>query len=115
MRIAAGILMVAFGLFLFTVMVSSVPHYNVDFYGLGFSLLLLIPTLFILTAGVFCLERKYWKLCYASALVTLVIMIVWLISHAADSVGLAWVFSAVGTLPIVFISLMKKEWQETQV
>jgi len=114
MRQAAGILMVASGMFLFVVMVSSVPHYNVDSYGLGFNLLLLIPTLFILAAGVFCLTRKYWKVCYASALVTLVIMLVWLISNAADSIGLAWVVSVVGTLPIVFVTLGKKEWQEIQ-
>ena len=114
MRKAAGILMVAFGLFLFIVMVSDVRHYDVDVYGLVFSLLLLIPTVFILTAGVFCLTRKYWKVCYASALVTLVIMIVWLTSHAADSISLAWVVSVVGTLPIIFVSLTKKEWQEIQ-
>ena len=114
MRQAAGILMVASGMFLFIVMVSSVPHYNIDFYGLGFNLLLLIPILFILAAGVFCLTRKYWKVCYASALVTLVIMLVWLISNAANSIGLAWVVSVVGTLPIIFVTLTKKEWQEIQ-
>jgi len=114
MRKAAGILMVAFGMFLFVIMVSSVPHYNIDFYGLGFSLLLLIPTLFNLTAGIFCLESRYWKVCYASALVILVIMLVWVIGNAADSIGLAWVVSIVGTLPIIFVSLAKKEWQKSQ-
>src|SRR3972149_10358426 len=104
MRKAAGILMVAFGLFLFIVMVSDVRHYDVDVYGLVFSLLLLIPTVFILTAGVFCLMRKYWKECYASALVTLVIMIVWLTSHAADSISLAWVVSVVVNSPVMLLS-----------
>jgi hypothetical protein len=114
MRQAAGILMVAFALFLLIDGVFSVSHYGIDVYDLAFSLLLLIPTVFILTAGVFCLTRKYWKICYASALVTLVIMMVWLVGHAADSIALAWVVSVVGTLPIIFVSLTKREWQEIQ-
>jgi len=114
MRIAAGILMVAFGLFLLIDVVSGVNQYDVNVYDLVFSLPLIIPAAFILTAGVFCLERKYRKVCFASALVTLLIMIAWLTGHAADSIWLAWVVSIVGTLPIIFVCLAKKEWQKSQ-
>jgi hypothetical protein len=115
MRQAAGILMVAFGLFLLVTVVSGLSGQDVDRYDLAFSLLLIIPAAFIITAGVFCLKRKYWKVCFASALVTLLIMIMWLTGHAADSIWLAWVVSMVGTLPIIFVCLTKEEWQEIQV
>jgi hypothetical protein len=115
MRQAAGILMVAFGLFLLITVISDLNRYDFDVYGLVFSLLLIIPAAFIITAGVFCLERKYWKVCFASALVTLLIMIVWLTGHAAGSIWLAWVVSVVGTFPIIFVCLTKREWQEIQV
>jgi hypothetical protein len=114
MRQSAGILMVAFALFLLIDVISAVSHYDVSVYELAFSLPLIIPAAFILTAGVFCLKREYWKVCFASALVTLLIMIAWLTGHAADSIWLAWVVSIVGTLPIIFVCLAKKEWQEIQ-
>jgi hypothetical protein len=113
-RQAAGILMVAFGLFLLIAVVSGLSDYGVDVYGLAFSLLLIIPSAFVLTGGVFCLKRKYWKVCFASAVVTLLIMIMWLTGHGADSIWLAWVVSMVGTFPIIFVCLTKKEWGEIQ-
>ena len=114
MRIAAGILMVAFGLFLLITGVSHLTGYGFDVYYLASSLLLIIPAIFVITAGIFCLQRKYWKVCFASALVTLVIMILWLTGYAADSIWSAWVVSMVGTFPIIFVCLTKKEWQEIQ-
>jgi hypothetical protein len=107
--------MVAFGLFLLITVVSDVSRYDFSVYGLAFSLLLIIPAAFIIAAGVFCLERKYWKVCFASALVSLLIMIIWLTGHGADSIWLAWVVSMVGTFPIIFVCLTKKEWEEIQV
>jgi len=111
MRQAAGILMVAASMFLFIVRVG---HYDASIFALVVSLLLLIPTIFILIAGVFCLTRRYWKVCYASGFVTLVVMIAWATSYAADSTALAWAVAVVGTLPIIFVSVAKKEWQEVQ-
>lgn len=61
MRQAAGILMVAFGLFLLITAISDLNRYDFGVNSLAFSLLLIIPAAFIITAGVFCLERKYWK------------------------------------------------------
>ena len=106
--------MVAFGLFLLITVISELNRYDFDVYDVAFSLFLIIPAAFIITAGVFCLERKYWKVCFASALVTLLIMIMWLTGYAADSIWSAWVVSMVGTLPIIFVCLAKKEWQKSQ-
>lgn len=114
MRIGAGILMVAFGLFLLITVISKLNRYDFDVYDVAFSLFLIIPGAFIITAGVFCLERKYWKVCFASALGTFLIMIMWLTGYAADSIWSAWVVSMVGTFPIIFVLLTKKEWQVIQ-
>ena len=115
MRKAAGILMVAFALLLIITVISDLNRFGFGGYELVFSLLPIIPAGFIFTGGVFCLMRRHWKVCYPSAVVALLIMIVWLIGHAADSIWLAWVVSMVGTLPIIFVYLTKKEWEETQV
>jgi hypothetical protein len=112
MRIAAAILMVAFALFMLTDVYSGGNLYGLNLHYFALSLLLILPAAFIVTGGVFCLQRKYWKVCFASALVTVVIMIVWWISQA-DSV-LAWIVSMVGTFPIIFVLLKKSEWQEVQ-
>jgi len=114
MRTAAGILMVAFALFLLIDAVSSVSHYGVDVYDVALSLLLIIPGAFIFAGGVFCLERKYRRVCLASASLAALIMILWLAGHAAGSIWLAWVVSMVGTLPIILVCLTKKEWQGIQ-
>jgi uncharacterized membrane protein YjjP (DUF1212 family) len=112
MRQAAGILMVAIALLLLITVISDVNRFGFSIYQLVFSLLLIIPAAFIFAGGVFCLMRRNWRVCYPSAVVTLLIMIAWLPSHAADSIGLAWVVSIVGTLPIILVSLAKKEWKE---
>jgi hypothetical protein len=104
--------MVAFALFLLIDGVFSVSHYGMDVYELAFSLLLIVPTAFVFAGGVLCLERKYWKVCLASASLAAFIMILWLTGHAAGSIWLAWVVSMVGTFPIIFVCLTKREWQE---
>jgi len=116
MRQAAGILMVAFALFMVRD-VSSVLSFMAflwPFYGLGLGLLvvLLAAAAFVIVGGVFCLARRYWKVCLASAVVTVIIMILLWINER-DSV-LAWIVSMVGTFPIVFVLLARKDWQKTQ-
>jgi hypothetical protein len=112
MRKAAGVLMVAFALFMLSDAYSGLTHYGLYFYDLTLRLLLIIPAAFIVAGGVFCLERKYWKVCFASALVTVISMVVWWISQT-DSM-LAWIGSMLGTFPIILVLVRKNEWQETQ-
>ena len=116
MRIAAGILMILYGVKTIGIYVSSIFLYEWDFRGDYFDLALflisIIAAVFFITGGVFCLKMKYWKLCFASALVTLLIMIMWLTGYVTDSIWSAWVVSMVGTFPIIFVCLTKKEWQE---
>jgi len=74
MRIAAGILMITYGLKAIGFLVSSLSMGFID-YRFPWGLIVIIPAVFIITGGDFCLERKYWKLCFASSLVLLLFMI----------------------------------------
>jgi len=122
MRTAAGILMVAFGLFLLITVISELNRYDFNVYDVAFSLFLIIPAAFIITAGVFCLERKYWKVCFASSLLLLVVsglllLILWVLWSLLPPYAPVWwmlVPIPVGILPIVFVCLRRREWQKSQ-
>jgi hypothetical protein len=72
---------------------------------------------FLVAGGVFSLKRRYFGLCLASALVTLLITIpsaVGMLQHA--DVFMVWRYwiMVVGTLvSAIFIALRKKEWEES--
>jgi hypothetical protein len=77
---------------------------------------------FIVTGGVLCLKRKYWKVCFASALLAVLIMIYWVYGFTRFSFPppsfppfivsylLILVFTA--SLSIIFVCIRKREWQE---
>lgn len=77
---------------------------------------------FIVTGGVLCLKRKYWKLCFASALVAVLIMVYWVYGFTRFSfpppsfpsfiVSYLLVLVVTATLSIVFVCIRKREWQE---
>jgi len=114
MRQAAGIMLIIFGMFLLNTVISALSGSAIQVVDIIFNLFITISAALFITGGIFCLMKKYRKVCFASALVTLLIMIAWLTGHAADSIWLAWVVSIVGTLPIIFVCLAKKEWQKSQ-
>ena len=109
MRQAAGILMIAFALFMVRDVTFRLTYYG---FGLGLLLILLAAASFVIAGGVFCLERRFWKVCFASAVVTVIIMVLLWINES-DSV-LAWIVSIVGTFPIIFVLLARKGWQRPE-
>ena len=112
MRKAAGILLIVLGMFLLIGFVTVLIDYGG--YDLAFDLFVIITSVFIITGGVFCLMRKVWGLCFASALVAMLFMIFWFMGARFAETWLTWLFSIVGTLPIIFICITKKEWKEIQ-
>lgn len=116
MRKAAGILMIIFGL------ARLVPSLLIDL-RLGirgfcdpYFVSFFISAAFVVAGGIVCLKRKYWKLCFSSALVAF-LLIVYYVAGAystATSSGLFWLYTAMGILPIVFVSLRKREWSESK-
>ena len=113
MRTAAGILLIVLGM----VLLISFVYVLIDYggYGPAVDLLAIIASVFIVTGGVFCLMRKVWGLCFASALVAILFMIFWLMGSRLAETWLTWLISIVGTLPIIFVCVRRREWQESQV
>ena len=68
--------MIVLGMILLVSFVSVLIDYGG--YGAGFDLFSIIASVFIVTGGVFCIRRKVWGLCLASALVALLFMILFL-------------------------------------
>lgn len=117
MRKAAGIVMIIFGMtavgiyFEFAKYNVAPPQY------LAATLLTIFAVVPIITGGVFCLKRKYWKLCFALSLWLLIFMILFLLSSPSPTtlIGtrLLWVpclFIPMGILPQIFVLLRKSEW-----
>ncbi len=71
MRTAAGLLMVFFGMTTVLIYVATLSHYGLPDYDLpplSLTLFIIDSAVFVTTAGVFCLTRRYWKVCFSSAL-----------------------------------------------
>jgi len=123
MRIAAGIMMIVVGIALLVHFVPLLIEDGVGSYDLPFvNLVMVISALFFVTGGVFCLRRKYWKVCFASSLLLLVILvlllfILWVVWSLLSPYAPVWWIVApipVGILPIVFVCLRKREWSESK-
>ena len=138
MRIAAGTLMIILG----TITGTFVAFVEVLLgWGDGsmnyacFILFAIIPAVFVIPGGVFCLKRKYWKLCFTSSLLLLFIDLYLFIAFnfyyrptipvntypimIPDTSRflisfLIWFVILGGILPIIFVCLRKREWQEIQ-
>ena len=113
MRQAAGIMLIIFGMFLLNTVISVLSDFGV--YEYAIDLIMIIPAAFLVTGGIFCLRKKYWRVCFASAWLAVFIMVMWLTGSPPYALDwLSWVFSILGTLPIIFVYLTKKEWKEIQ-
>ena len=131
MRKAAGIILITLGVYFVYFLITGLVAF-----GIGFLLEVFRPgavglvarvvvlgsvgvAAFHITCGIFCLRRKYWRVCLASASFAVLIAV-------CDSASGGWVFSgniAMGSIPwvvlvaaliaVIFIGLRRKEWQET--
>ncbi len=115
MRKTAGIMLIIFGVFLLNTMVYALRGYDIHVYQIVSNLLMIIPVAFLIAGGIFCLQKKYWRVCLASAWLAVFIMLVSLTGSPPSGLDwLSWVFSILGTLSIVFVYLTKEEWKEMQ-
>jgi len=120
LRKAAGILLIFFGVAaigLSIVNVSGLITYHIREYIPQTPpdyLYIIVATLavFFITGGVFCLKRKYWRLCFTSSILLHILMTL--------SIFLPWTYLwwlyliPVWILPLIFICLRKSEWLESQ-
>jgi hypothetical protein len=120
MRIAAGILMIILAMVLPGI-VSMVGEGIMDIrtFDLRFSLFIIISGVLLVTGGVSCLKRRYWKLCFTAALFAIFVMVLWFGLFGVSLLfSLHWLyidlfFIATGILPIIFVRLRKREWQKS--
>ena len=127
MRIAAGILMIIYSVRTIALMGDFLSYFLSE-QAVEYSPLFLatiISAVFIITGGVFCLKRKYWKICFASSIVilgfTIFDLLFLLTSHVPFGVWPnlpIWVLTLLTVpwpiLPIIFVLLRKREWSESQ-
>jgi hypothetical protein len=114
MRKAAGIMLIILGLYLISNLGVNVAQHQSLAPGLAGLFVIIICVVFIVIGGVCCLMRRYWELCFASPSVAIFIMILWLIGAPSSESLLTWFITAMGTLPIVFVYLGKRQWSESQ-
>jgi len=128
MRQAAGILLIIFGIFgliglaisLTGVYVELLRYLHLILWRIGSAALLI-------SGGVFCLRRRYWLACLASALFALLIGISSTIDYlryiTTDRMGPVgpismtwgiWILLLGAVISTIFISLKKREWQKSQ-
>lgn len=120
MRIAAGILMIILAMVLPGI-VSMLGEGIMDIrtFNLWFSLFIIISGVLLVTGGVSCLKRRYWKLCFTAGLFAIFVMILWVGLFGGSLLfSLHWLyinlfFIATGILPIIFVRLRKREWRES--
>ena len=132
MRKAAGIILITLGVLL----ACELNHVlAVDFSPLMvfikrpsfvFLLGLFVAADFLITGGIFCLMRKYWRVCLASAsfaVFSVVFNIVYFSTLSPFSWGWPWsdyiymrwpiwFMLAAAVISVIFILRMQKEWQE---
>jgi hypothetical protein len=127
MRKAAGIILIASGVhFIYSLIAILVV------FGIGFLLAPFLPigmqavaaafvvlgsialAAFFITCGIFCLRRKYWRVCLASASFAALFSL-WDLGGLSSSniiMGLIpWVMLVAAVIAVIFIVRTKKEWQ----
>ena len=124
MRKAAGILMIMYGvkgivIYVGPILMEGWGAFRWRYIDIAYWLLYVIPVVFIIIGGVFCLKKEYWKLCFASSLCLSVFMFFdalptfYLIqSLNMHYLGVQLILLAWGIIPVILVLIRKSEWQE---
>ena len=127
MRIAAGIILISLGTVGLAGLVISLTYIPSELLRLIFPILGRIASGVLLVAGgVFCLRKRYWGACLASALVALLIGIpstidyvrwvqtaMWPLELISMTWGI-WILLLGAVISTIFIAVTKKQWQKSQ-
>ncbi len=122
MRVAAGIILILLGVFGLRGLIFLLQELVIRFSSIPFSVVFtimwyIIPVVLFVSGGVFCLRKKYWRVCLASASIA-VFMAVFTLVEPLVVLGrfvmpwTAWFLVIGAVISTVFISLSKKEWHE---
>jgi len=120
MRKGAGILLIVLGAVALSLFIANVsglvtpPSEYIPAPPAYVYIIIATIGVFSIIGGVFCLRRKCWGLCFTSSLFLHILMTLLIFSTLLFS----WMFALwlalipVWILPLIFICLRKKEWQE---
>jgi membrane protease YdiL (CAAX protease family) len=122
MRIASGIILIILGVFglrgLFFLLRESMIRVSYIPFSAVFTIIwYIVPVVLFVSGGIFCLRKKYWRVCLAAASFAVFMAIVTVVepSVVLGRLVMPWIawFVVIGAvISTVFISLSKKEWQE---
>jgi len=119
MRKAAGIMLIILGMWGLIGLISGIivlSDSGMNPY-LPFFLWRIICIPFFVIGGVFCLRKKYWRVCLASALLAVFIGIAIVVAPLLEGrhffmAWQTWILVLGALIATIFISLRKREWQE---
>jgi hypothetical protein len=119
MRKAAGILMIILGMWGLIGLINGIivlSDSGMNPY-LPFFLWRIVCIPFFVIGGIFCLGKKYWRVCLASALLAVFIGIAEVVAPLVEGryffmTWQTWILALGGLISTIFISLRKKAWQE---
>ena len=136
MRKAAGIILITLGVLFVCGLIHILAILITDHFSIlmvvikrpsfVFLLGLVVAAEFVITSGIFCLMRKYWRVCLASswfAVFFVVFNIVYFSALSPFSWGWPWrdyiymgwpiwVMLVAAVISVIFVLRTKKEWQE---
>jgi hypothetical protein len=129
MRIAAGIILIILGalsvpglLIILRGLVPSLIFSYIPIYAVPGILLGIVQAPLFITGGIFCLRRKYWRACLASASFAVLLGIYGLVGALLSRYTFEswsdWIIARVLALflaeviAVIFIMRTKKQWQE---
>ena len=123
MRKAAGIILVIFGALavvslvrLLTGLVNTLSFTPVEM--VPTILMQIAPAVFFAIGGVYCLGRKHWRVCLASAsfaaLIAILVVVTVSLGRAiyTGEGWIPWIAVVAAVISVIFISRTRKEWQE---
>ena len=128
MRKAAGIILITLGVLFLCFLIDAVVVFGITIFlapfdagiqGFLIGVILLgfvVSAAFHITGGIFCLRRKYWGVCLASALFAVFTSVVqppgWLLRSNISTGWTIWVMIVAAVISVIFIVSTIKEWQE---
>lgn len=137
MRKAAGIILITLGVLFLYYPISIVVEFGISIFLVPvyyitpslFAVILLVLVIlaaFLITGGIFCLRRKYWRVCLASASFAVFLLVFYFVSFLvlhqflwgsswSDYISTGWpiwVMLVAEVIAVIFILRTKKEWQE---
>ena len=106
---AAGIMLIIVGMYILVGEILIL--YRIGSHLFTLSVLPIVLAALTVTGGIFCIRKRYWVVCLASALIP-VYFVIRLFMIDYRFMPWEWILPVLGILSIIFICIKRKEWKE---